>query len=80
MKQVHRLKFPAKLGIGKRAEAEFGKQFGGLCVCVCGGGEGWVGGGEGGWDGLGVGAVNALEFGKKPQENLVLFRAILGPF
>ena len=79
MKQVHRLKFPAKLGLGKRAEAEFGKQFGGLrvCVCVCVGGGA---GGEGGWDGLGVDAVNALEFGKKPQENLVLFRAILGPF
>ena len=78
MKQVHRLKFPAKLGLGKRAEAEFGKQFGGLRVCVCV----WEGGRgvEGGWDGLGVGAVNALEFGKKPQENLVLFRAILGPF
>ena len=53
MKQVHRLKFPAKLGLGKRAEAEFGKQFGGLRVCVCvweggaggGGGLGWVGGG-----------------------------------
>ena len=42
--------------------------------------EGWVGGVEGGWDGLGVGAVNALGFGKKPQENLVVFRAILGPF
>ena len=79
MKQVHRSKFPAKLGIGKRAEAEFGKQFGGLCVCVCvcGGGAGGV---EGGWDGLGMGAVNALGFGKKPQENLVVFRAILGPF
>ena len=80
MKQVHRLKFPAKLGIGKRAEAEFGKQFGGLCVCVWGGGEGGGGGVDGGWDGLGVGAVNALGFGKKPQENLVVFRAILGPF
>ena len=45
-----------------------------VCVCVC------VGGVQGGWDGLGVGAVNALGFGKKPQENLVLFRAILGPF
>ena len=79
MKQVHRLKFPAKLGLGKRAEAEFGKQFGGLrvWVCVCGRGGRGV---EGGWDGLGVDAVNALEFGKKPQENLVLFRAILGPF
>ena len=49
-------------------------------MCVWGGGEGWVGGVEGGWDGLGVGAVNALGFGKKPQENLVVFRAILGPF
>ena len=49
MKQVHRLKFPAKLGLGKRAEAEFGKQFGGLRVCVC------VGGGGGGWRGGGMG-------------------------
>ena len=55
MKQVHRLKFPAKLGIGKRAEAEFGKQFGGLCVCVCGGGGGVGGRGGGGLGWVGSG-------------------------